>query len=112
MAINCQMAGLVGISGACNCVSLSLSCLIGAVSSLVYMISRATLKRFEVDDPLNVTSIHLMCGIWGLIAVGLFANETGIVISGNPYLITTQMYGIFAIIGWAFTTSYLFFLGF
>ena len=83
------MAGMVGISGACNCVNLAESCLIGAVSSLVFISSRLVLKRFEIDDPLNVTSIHLMCGIWGLVAVGLFSSGSGIIYSGDPHQIIT-----------------------
>jgi len=106
------MAGLVGISASCNSVDIKISCLIGAVSSIVFMTSRAILKRFEIDDPLNVTSLHLVCGVWGLLAAGIFSNVHGIVDSASPYLITTQIYGILAIFGWAFSTSYLFFIGF
>jgi Amt family ammonium transporter len=111
MIVNCQIAGLVAISASCARVEHYSSCIIGVVASFLFMTSRVILQKLQIDDPLNVTSIHLVCGVWGLIAAGIFTNGSGLIQSGDHQLITTQVYAILSIVAWAFTTSYLFFQG-
>ena len=109
MIVNCQVAGLVAISASCNRIEHYSSCIIGVIASILFMISRVILQKLQIDDPLNVISINLVCGVWGLIAAGIFSNSSGLISSGNPDLITTQIYAILAILTWASTTSFFFF---
>lgn len=83
------MAGLVSISASCINISFTNSLVVGAVGATLFMISKRILYRLEIDDPLNVTSIHLVCGVWGLLAEGIFDKNTGLVYSNNPAQITT-----------------------
>jgi Amt family ammonium transporter len=45
---------------------------IGVIAAILFQIIKNFLHRMEIDDPLNIVSIHLVCGLWGLIATGFF----------------------------------------
>jgi Amt family ammonium transporter len=111
MLISCQISGLVSISASCNCVSTQTSLVIGAIGAILFMFSKRILNRLEIDDPLNVTSIHLVCGVWGLISAGLFADTKGLVNQNNSTLIFSQLIGAAAIFTWAAVISFVFFYG-
>lgn len=72
MLMGCQLAGLVSISSCCNTVSPESSIFIGVIAGVIFMIAKRVLNRLEFDDPLNIVSIHLFCGLWGLCAAGIF----------------------------------------
>jgi ammonium transporter, Amt family len=57
--------------------------LIGVVGSCIYSTTKRLLERFEIDDPLDNSSIHGFCGIWSILAVGIFDETEGLVITGN-----------------------------
>lgn len=70
--MSCQLAGLVSISSSTCLVGLVPSVIIGGVASICFLISKRLINRLEIDDPLNIVSIHLVCGLWGLLAAGIF----------------------------------------
>jgi ammonia channel protein AmtB len=70
--MSCQLAGLVSISSSCSVVGLVSSLFIGIIASVLFLISKRFLHRMEIDDPLNIVSIHLVGGFWGLLATGIF----------------------------------------
>ena len=47
------------------------------------MIAKRVLNRVEFDDPLNIVSIHLFCGLWGLCAAGIFDQNYGVMFTNN-----------------------------
>ncbi|MBF0471394.1 MAG: ammonium transporter [Gammaproteobacteria bacterium] len=68
------LSGLVGITAGCDQFSLPVSALVGFVAAVVMFVSDLLLLRlFRVDDPLSVVGIHGFAGVWGTLAVGLFA---------------------------------------
>ena len=67
------------------------------------------MDRYEIDDPMHSSTIHGFCGIWSLIAEGLFDPEEGFLYTGNGTLLGTQMLGIVAYSLWAALLSYFFF---
>jgi ammonium transporter, Amt family len=71
--INGILAGLVGITASCAFVSVSHAALIGAIAGILVVLSSIFLEQREVDDPVGAISVHLTCGIWGTLAVGLFS---------------------------------------
>lgn len=71
-------AGLVGITGACAVVEPYGALVIGLVSGMVYMGASKLLHRLQIDDPLDTAPVHLFCGVWGVIASGFFATESGV----------------------------------
>lgn len=68
------ISGLVGITAGCNDFSTPVAALVGFVAAIVMFVTdQIVLKVLKVDDPLSVVSIHGFAGIWGTMAVGLFA---------------------------------------
>ncbi|MDJ0569903.1 MAG: ammonium transporter [Pleurocapsa sp. MO_192.B19] len=87
MIINGILAGLVGITAGCADVSYLSAVIIGAIAGVIVVFSVAFFDSIKIDDPVGATSVHLVCGIWGTLAVGIFGT-------GN---IVTQIIGIVAI---------------
>ncbi len=76
MALNGVLAGLVGITAGADALSWPVAVLVGAIAGAIVYFSVIGLDRIaKVDDPVGAVSVHLTCGIWGTLAVGLFAAE-------------------------------------
>ena len=88
MTINGILAGLVGITAGCADVSYFSAVIIGAIAGIIVVFSVGFFDSvLKIDDPVGATSVHLVCGIWGTLAVGIFGT-------GN---IITQIIGIVAV---------------
>lgn len=74
--------------------------IIGATGALCYSCGCYLLNRFEIDDPLEASAVHLSGGTWGTIAVGLFNNEVGLFYTGNGKQLGYQILGIISIFAW------------
>ncbi len=77
MIINGILAGLVAITASCAFVSLESALAIGIVAGIIIVFSVVTVDRLKIDDPVGAISVHLVNGIWGTLAVGLFAAGPG-----------------------------------
>ena len=75
MALNGALAGLVGITAGADVVSPTAAIAIGLVSGLLVVSATWLLERARIDDPVGAVPVHLVCGVWGTLAVGLFAPE-------------------------------------
>jgi Amt family ammonium transporter len=73
MIINGILAGLVGITASCAYVNYGSSVMIGAIAGVIVVFSVTLFEKQSIDDPVGATSVHLVCGIWGTLAVGLFS---------------------------------------
>ena len=87
MTINGILAGLVGITAGCADVDMWEAVVIGAIAGIIVVFSVSFFDSIKIDDPVGATSVHLVCGIWGTLAVGIFGT-------GNFF---TQLIGIIAI---------------
>lgn len=87
MALNGSLAGLVGITAGADVVSVASSIVIGFIAGLLVVISVLGFDRIKIDDPVGALSVHLVCGIWGTIAVGLFSAD---------HSLMTQLIGVVA----------------
>ena len=112
MMINGCLAGLVAITAPCAYVSLGSSVLIGAVAGAMVVPAVVLFDRLRVDDPVGATSVHLLGGIWGTLAVGLFAEARfsdaagdGLLFGGGLRLLGTQALGVVAVGAFVVTTS-------
>jgi ammonium transporter, Amt family len=77
MCCNGLLGGLVAITGSCAFVAPASAVLIGVIAGLITPSSVMALeRRFRIDDPVGAISVHGACGIWGALAVGLFADGT------------------------------------
>lgn len=68
------LAGLVGITAGCSTVDPEGAIIIGFVSSIVYISSSRLLIRLQIDDVVDCIPVHFFCGMWGVVAAGLFAT--------------------------------------
>jgi Amt family ammonium transporter len=75
MICNGLLAGLVAITAPCAFVTTSASILIGLVAGVLVVVSALFIEtKFKVDDPVGASSVHGVCGAWGVISLGLFAD--------------------------------------
>jgi len=113
MTINGCLAGLVGITGSCAFVSVTSSLIIGAIAGVIVVFSVLLFDRAKVDDPVGATSVHLVCGVFGTICVGLFAQEgvtslstvNGLFFGGGLSLLGVELLGIIAVGLFVFISS-------
>lgn len=74
MLCNGMLSGLVGITAGCAFVDTWAAAVIGAVAGVIVVNSVLLIEDFGLDDPVGAISVHGVNGIWGLLALGLFAN--------------------------------------
>jgi Amt family ammonium transporter len=116
MILNGALAGLVAITAPCAFVSIQSSLIIGLIAGFLVVVSVVFFDRIKIDDPVGATSVHLVCGIFGTICVGLFAqaeftpNTTGngLFFGGGAGLLMAQLAGVIGVGIFVFTTSLIF----
>ena len=77
MALNGILAGLVGITAGADQMAAMSATLIGLIAGAIVVGSVLFLDKVKIDDPVGAISVHLTCGIWGTLAVGIFGNMAG-----------------------------------
>ena len=111
MALNGSLAGLVAITAPCDLVTANASIVIGLVAGVLVVFSVFALDRIHIDDPVGAVSVHCVNGVWGTLAVGLFAapascgygNElAGLFYGGGAKFLGVQLVGAGATAIWAF----------
>jgi ammonium transporter, Amt family len=102
MALNGVLAGLVGITAGADVVGILGSVIIGLLAGCLVVVSVIALDRCRLDDPVGAISVHLTCGVWGTLAVGIFSAEHGF---------ATQLLGVAAYGLTSFGAAFLLFLG-
>ena len=90
MALNGALAGLVGITAGADVVGMASAAIIGLVSGVLVVASVIIFDKIRIDDPVGAISVHLTCGIWGTLAVGIFSTN-------EDHNVLTQLTGIVAI---------------
>ncbi|MCR5734453.1 MAG: ammonium transporter [Lachnospiraceae bacterium] len=109
MCLNASLAGLVAITAGCDVTDALGSIIIGAVAGLLVCFGVWFLDyKLHIDDPVGAVAVHMINGIWGTIAVGLFAtpsapdNElTGLFYGGGVKLLGIQLLGFASVAAWA-----------
>lgn len=112
MMINGALGGLVGITAPCAFVSPGSSVLIGFVAGTLVVAGVELFDRLKVDDPVGATSVHLLGGAWGTLALGLFAEArfsadvgNGLFFGGGAGLLGVQALGVVAVGAFVLATS-------
>ena len=106
-ALNGAIAGLVSITAGCAFVSPAMSVLIGLIGGVVVVLSVELLDKVcRIDDPIGAVSAHGVCGAWGTLAVGLFADEAiggvaGLFFGGGAAQLGVQFVGVLAVFAWS-----------
>ena len=114
MTLNGCLAGLVAITACCGYTNLICSVIIGGIAGSLVIFSVLFFDRIRVDDPVGATSVHLVCGIFGTLCVGLFTTSdlsgtvldtpfgtaeaggppAGLLFGGGPRQLAAQIVGV------------------
>jgi Amt family ammonium transporter len=118
MILNGCLAGLVAITAPCAFVSIGAGAGIGLVAGVLVVLAVVAFDRVRIDDPVGALSVHLVNGVWGTLALGLFYDET---IATNVAALATglsrldqvlvQLRGIVAVGFFTFAVSLVLWLG-
>lgn len=106
---NGVLAGMVSVTASCNNIELWAAAAVGIIGSLIYIQTQKLISRYEIDDPLDISEVHGFCGIWAIIAVGIFDQEKGFFYTGNANQLGIQLVGALAYSIWAALLSFFFF---
>ena len=119
MCLNASLAGLVAITAPCDVTDVTGALIIGAVSGVLVVFGVWLLDyKLHIDDPVGAVAVHCLNGIWGTIAVGLFATTsapgndslTGLFYGGGFKLLGIQLLGFLAVAAWTAVTITITFL--
>ncbi|MEH6681012.1 MAG: ammonium transporter [Sediminicola sp.] len=77
MFLNGILGGLVGITAGADLMSPFESIVIGALAGIIIVLAVALIDKLKLDDPVGAIPVHLICGIWGTLAVGIFGAKAG-----------------------------------
>ena len=103
MVLNGILAGLVGITAGADQMAMGSSIAIGFIAGILVVLSVLFFDKLRIDDPVGAISVHLVCGIWGTLAVGLFGGLKG------GAQIVSQLKGIVAIGAFTFIFAFVLF---
>ena len=121
MALNGAIAGLVAITAPCAWVEAWAAVVIGIIGGIIVVLGVLFFDKVRVDDPVGAVSVHGLNGVWGLLAVGLFADGTygnyttegplvtGLFYGGGPEQLIAQAIGAAVVVAWAFGAGYILF---
>jgi Amt family ammonium transporter len=123
MVANGLLAGLVAITAPSGFVGATAGFIIGAIAGVLVCLSVEFWDRLQIDDPVGAISVHGVCGLWGVLAVGLFADGSAYyggawngvsgsvrgLFYGDGGQLVAQIIGCITLIIWAFGASYVFF---
>jgi Amt family ammonium transporter len=109
LTANGALGGLVAVTAACAYISPLSAIIIGALAGLIIVYAPAFMDKMRVDDPVGAFPVHLFCGIFGTIAVGLFHETNGLFFGGGWNQLGVQSIGVLAVAAWTVTTMGLVF---
>jgi len=122
MTLNGALAGLVAITASCASVSPASAVIIGLIAGVLVVVSVEFIDRvIKVDDPVGAISVHGVCGAFGTLAVGLFAQArygeasgagavNGLFFGGGFSQLWTQLIGVVTVFAWVFLGATALFL--
>jgi Amt family ammonium transporter len=111
LTFNAALAGLVGITAGCDAVSPFGAAAIGLLSGVLLVFSIEFIdKVLKIDDPVGASSVHMVCGAFGTIAVGLFATDGGLFYGGGATYLGVQALGVFTIMAYVAVVVAILFL--
>ena len=122
MCLNASLAGLVAITAGCDVTDALGAAIIGIVGGLLVCFGVWFLDhKLRIDDPVGAVAVHMLNGIWGTLAVGLFATDTspamktagiqnGLFYGGGFEQLKLQFIGFVSVAGWTVVTMVIAFL--
>ena len=114
MAGNGTLAGLVGITAGCATMNVLGALVTGALAGVLVVYSVFFIERKGIDDPVGAVSVHGVCGVWGTLAVGLFAryddaflgrDNAGLFYGGGGWQLLVQLIFVAIVMAWTLATT-------
>jgi Amt family ammonium transporter len=93
MTLNGCLAGLVAVTAGCAFFTAEVSLIIGAIAGVVVVVAVISFDKCGIDDPVGATSVHLVNGVFGTLAIGIFAHPDKIYRAANPEAKAGLFYG-------------------
>ena len=123
MIANGLLGGLVAVTAPSGFIGATAGFIIGAIAGVLVCVSIEFWDRMRIDDPVGAISVHGVCGLWGVLSVGLFADGTAFyggswngvdgpvrgLFYGDASQLGAQFIGCITLVVWAFGLSYVFF---
>ncbi|MEW6193698.1 MAG: ammonium transporter [Bacteroidota bacterium] len=115
MTINGCLAGLVAVTAGCAYISVGSSLIIGAVAGVIVVYAVIAFDKLKIDDPVGALAVHLANGVFGTLAVGLFAQDVfmpgttgnGLFFGGGFGLLISQLIGVVSVGAFTFVVSFV-----
>ena len=101
MFLNGLLGGLVGITAGADMMSVTDSIVIGIIAGILIVLGVGFVDRLKLDDPVGAIPVHLICGIWGTLAVGIFGEMASLEQLGK------QAIGVVAIAAFCITFAFI-----
>ncbi|MBT3444792.1 MAG: ammonium transporter [Flavobacteriaceae bacterium] len=101
MFMNGVLGGLVGITAGADQMSPTDAILIGLIAGVIVVLGIALIDKLKLDDPVGAVAVHLICGIWGTLAVGIFGAMAGF----DQFLV--QLIGVGIVGAFCVATSFI-----
>jgi Amt family ammonium transporter len=104
MFLNGILGGLVGITAGADVMSPESAIIIGGIAGAIIVFAVSLIDKLRLDDPVGAIAVHLVCGIWGTLAVGIFST--------NPeHSFVTQLIGVACYAGFCIVSSFIIIYG-
>ncbi|TPN82287.1 ammonium transporter [Aquimarina algicola] len=101
MFLNGILGGLVGITAGADLMSPNEAVIIGFLAGIIIVLGVALIDKLKLDDPVGAIAVHLICGVWGTLAVGIFGAKASI----DQFLV--QGISVLIVGGFCLTTSFI-----
>ena len=101
MVLNGILAGLVGITAGADLMNPTDAIWIGIIAGVLIVLAVIALDKLRLDDPVGAIAVHLVCGIWGTMAVGIFGSKAGLAQLGH------QAIGVVVVGAFCLITSFI-----
>ncbi|WP_430929305.1 ammonium transporter [Polaribacter marinivivus] len=101
MFLNGILGGLVGITAGADQMSPTDAIIIGGIAGAIIVFAVSLIDKLKLDDPVGAIAVHLVCGVWGTLAVGLFGNLAGV----DQFLSQLLGVGVYAV--FCLSTSFI-----
>ena len=118
MALNGALAGLVAITAPCAFISGGSAVIVGLIAGILVVLAVVFIDQvLHIDDPVGAVSVHGVCGAWGTLSLGLFAQDVfspgttgnGLFFGGGAKLLLAQAIGVGSVLAWCLATGFILF---
>ncbi|XP_066968319.1 putative ammonium transporter 3 [Macrobrachium rosenbergii] len=115
--VNSVLGALVSVTAGCALYTTWEALFVGIVGGMIAVLAMPIFDKLHIDDPVGATSVHGLCGVWAMIAIGLFVKadqllqmtngNSGLFRGGGFYLLGIQALACLCVAMWSMSTTYI-----